>query len=519
MSEQKWYNSLFGNWFGFNKLEDQEPVTHHTSFAEPENPDAAVVVDTYAHPNSGGVHQFAFHIDPVIRNTKDQINQYRALANMYEASKAIEEIVNDAIVCQSDSDPLVKLLLEKTKFSDDVKELIYNEFDYIQRLYSFEYKAEDMFRSWYIDSRIAYHKIINEKTGKLIELRRLDPRYLEKVRFIRKKQQNGADIITGYDEYFVYKPSPDDPNAGRYYLNRSPSAEIRIPPQAIVFSHSNLYDEAGNIISYLHQSIKPLNSLKSLEEAALIYRIARAPERRVFYVDVGNLPKAKAEQYVKNIMARFKNKIVFDSKTGKLRTNYDSQSLLEDYWLPRKEGSKSTEITTLPGGQNLGNIEDVKYFRDAAYASLRVPVARFDLERESQYSIGKPSEITREELRFAKFINKLQRKFSDVLLEPLKTQVIASKICTLEEWEAESNNIKVSFNTDSYYEELKESEILQGRVDLALSMKEMVGKHFSLEYVLRHALKMTDEEIAEEGRKILKEARDGHPRYRTDEGY
>lgn len=517
MSDQKWYNSIIGNWFGFNKLEENEPVIHNTSFAEPENIDAAVVVETY--PNSGGVQSFAYHIDPVIKNTKDQINQYRALSNVYECSRAVEEIVNDGIVCQADSDPLVKLILESTNLSDAVKQMIYKEFDYILRLYNFEYRAEDMFRSWYIDSRIAYHKIVDEKTGKLKELRRLDPRYLEKVRFVRKAQKNGAEVIVGYDEYFVYKPQPDDANASRYYLNRSPSYEIRIPPQAIVFSHSGLYDENGNIISYLHQSIKPINSLKALEEAALIYRIARAPERRVFYVDVGNLPKAKAEQYVKNVMSRFKNKIVFDSKTGKLRTNYDSQSILEDYWLPRKEGSKSTEVTTLPGGQNLGNIEDIKYFRDAAYSSLHVPVSRFDLERESQYSIGKPSEITREELRFSKFINKLQRKFSDVLLEPLKTQVVASKICTSEEWDAEANGIKIFFNTDSYYEELKEAEILQSRVDLALAMEPLVGRAFPLEYVLRHAFKMTDEEIKSTGDKILKEQRDGHPRYRKPDSY
>lgn len=513
MSDQKWYNG-FLNMFSFNKLQEMEPIIHNDSFAEPENPDSAIVVDQL--PNAGGISSYGYCVDPQIRNTKDQINQYRRLANMFEVNRGIQEVVNDAIVCQSDSDPLVKLIMETAEFSDTIKDDIYKVFQDILRLYNFDYKAEDMFRSWYIDSRIAYHKIADD-SGKIVELRRLDPRFLEKVRIIKKKTTpQGIEIITGYDEYFVYKPMPDDTTAGRYYINRSPTYEIKIPTQAIVFSHSNLYDEFGNIISYLHKSIKPANQLKALEDAAVIYRIARAPERRIFYVDVGNLPKGKAEQHVKNIMNRFKNKMVYDPRTGAMKNGYDSQSMLEDFWLPRKDGSKSTEVTTLPGGQNLGNIEDIKYFRDALYSSMDVPISRFDLERESQYSIGKPSEITREELRFSKHINKLQRKFSDIILEPLKTQVIAMKICTSEEWDHECNNIRVKFNTDSYFEELKETEMYQSRVDLAASMEPLVGKYISYEHVMRHALKMTDEEIKYEGDKILEEDRSGHPRYKRE---
>ena len=522
MSDQKydpnkWYSGIM-NVFGFNKLEELEPVQHHQSFAEPENIDAAVVIDSP--PNSGGVYAYGYSVDPIIKNTKDQINQYRVLSNIFEVNRGIEEIVNEAIVCQNDTDPIVRVNLDSTSFSKAVKEEIYKEFQGVLRLYNFDWRAEDIFRQWYIDSRCAFHKIINEKTGKIVELRRLDPRYLEKVRIIKKtKTKTAIEVITGYEEYFVYKPQPDDYQSTRYYINRAQNFEIKIPTQAVVFSHSNLYDEAGNIISYLHKSIKPANQLKSLEDAAVVYRLARAPERRVFYVDTGNLPKGKAEQHVKNLMNRFKNKIVYDSVTGKIKTGYDTQSMLEDYWLPRKEGSKSTEITTLQGAMNLNQIEDIKYFRDQLYMSMNVPVSRFDLERESNYAFGKPSEITREEMRFGKFINKLQRKFSDILIEPLKTQVLAAKICTIEEWEHELNNIRITYSTDSYYEEIKEQEIFQGRVDLSQSMKDGIGSFWSNEYVMRHALKMTDEEIEYEGKKILEESRSGHPRFKQQQEY
>ena len=520
MANDKWYSGI-SNIFNFGKLEENEPLVHQQSFVEPENIDAAVTIDDMGQPNAGGIYVHGYSlVEPIIRNTKDAIDQYRKLSNIFEVNRGIEEIVNEAIVCQSDTDFLIKLGLDSSGFSDQVKSQIYEAFEDVLRVYNFDNRAEDMFRQWYIDGRIAFHKIV-DKDGKLIELRRLDPRFLEKVRIIKKsRNKQNIEIVVGYDEYFVYKPMPDDSQYTRYYNQRAPkNFEIRIPTQAIVFSHSGKYDEYGNIISYIHQSMKPANQLKSLEDAAVVYRLARAPERRIFYVDVGNLPKGKAEQHVKNIMNRFKNKVVYDPTSGKMKTGYDTQSMLEDYWLPRKEGSKSTEVSTLPGGSNLGNIEDIKYFRDNLYMSMNVPVARFDLERESNYQFTKPSEITREELRFGKFINKLQRKFSDVILEPLKTQVIAKKICTSEEWDYEINNIRIEFNTDSYYEEIKEQEILQGRVDLAASMKDGIGIYWSNDYVMHHALKMTDEEIAREGEKILQESKSGHPRFKQQSDY
>ena len=515
-SNNNWYSGIM-NMFGFNKLQSLEPVEHHQSFAEPENIDAAVTIDSP--PNSGGVYAYGYSVDPVIKNTKDQINQYRVLSNIFEVNRAIEEVVNEAIVCQSDTDPIVRLNLDSTAFSESVKQEMYKEFQHILRMYNFDWRAEDIFRQWFIDSRCAFHKIVDAK-GKIVELRRLDPRYLEKVRIIKKtRNKQAVEIISGYEEYFVYKPQPDDYQSTRYYVNRAQNFEIKIPTQAIVFSHSNLYDEAGNIISYLHKTIKPANQLKSLEDAAVVYRLARAPERRVFYVDVGNLPKGKAEQHVKQLMNRFKNKIIYDQNTGKVKTGYDTQSMLEDYWLPRKEGNKATEIQQLQGAMNLSQIEDIKYFREQLYMSMNVPVSRFDLEKDDKYSFSKPSEITREEMRFGKFINKLQRKFSDILLEPLKTQILASKICTAEDWEFELNNIRISYNTDSYYEEIKEQEILQGRIDLAQSMKDGIGSFWSNEYVMRHALKMTDEEIKYEGDKILEEQRSGHPRFKQQQDY
>ncbi len=520
MANDKWYSGI-SNIFNFGKLEENEPLVHQQSFVEPENIDAAITIDDIGMPNAGGIYAYGYSlVDPILRNTKDAIDQYRRLSNVFEVNRGIDEIVNEAIVCQADTDFLVKLGLDSTGFSAEVKAQIYDAFKDILRLYNFDNRAEDMFRQWYIDGRIAFHKIV-DGTGQIVELRRLDPRFLEKVRIIKKQTlKQGVEIVTGHDEYFIYRPILDDSQYTRYYNQRSPkNYEIRIPTQAIVFSHSNKYDENGNIISYIHQSIKPANQLKALEDAAVVYRLARAPERRIFYVDVGNLPKGKAEQHVKNIMNRFKNKVVYDPNSGKMKTGYDAQSMLEDYWLPRKEGSKSTEVTTLPGGMNLGNIEDIKYFRDNLYMSMHVPVSRFDLERESNYQFSKPSEITREELRFGKFISKLQRKFSNVILEPLKTQVIAKKICTSDEWDYEINNIRIVFNTDSYYEEIKEQEIIQGRVDLASSMKDGIGVYWSYDYVMHHALKMTDEEIETEGKKILQESRSGHPRFKQQSDY
>ena len=512
-------DTIIGKILNFDKIEAKDPIINHSSFVEPENRDGAIVIDGQAGIGSG---HFAhnYNIDPLIRNTKELIHQYRNLSFMFEVDRAIEEIVNDAIVIQSDSDNLVKLGLDKiTDWNQKIKDKIVDEFEYIINLYSFDYRADQMFREWYIDGRAAYHIITDDKTKTILELRKLDVRYLDKVRVVRKKQVRGIDVITGYDEYFVYRPSVDDPDTNRYFLNRARTADIQIPIQAVVFAHSGLKNVDGSLVSYLHKSIKPANILKSIEDAAVIYRISRAPERRIFYIDTGNLSKGKAEQYVQGIMTKFKNKITYDTKTGALKTSYDTQSILEDFWLPRKDGNRGTEITTLPNGKNLGEIEDILYFRHALYSSMNVPVGRFDLNSNDKYSVSKPSELDRDELRFNKFIRKLQKKFSPILLEPLKMQCILKGICTAAEWDKQSNNIKLLFNTDSYYEEIKRGEIMLNRLDIFNAMKPGIGSAYSAQFAWQTSFNMTDEEVETQGVKILEEQASGHPRYKKDEQF
>ena len=349
----------------------------------------------------------------------------------------------------------------------------------------------------------------------LLELRRIDVRYLEKVRIIKRKTINNVPIVVGTEEFYSYKPESMDARylASNYVVGN----EIRIPVSSLIFVHSNYFDYTKtNIISYLDEAIKPANSLKLLEDASIIYRLARAPERRVFYVDVSGMAKQKAEQYMTNIMTRFKNKIVYDSATGKLKTKYDTQSILEDYWLPRREG-RNTEVTTLPGGQNLGQIEELKYFKKNLYEALRVPFSRFDTDTPSTFDLGKPSEITRDELRFSRFISRLQRKFSDIFLDALKTQLILKNVITPIDWEKQKSTIRVIYNTDTYYEEIKENEIMHSRLDLANSMEAFVNKYISPQEIMRKAFKQSEEDQNKMKTEIDTAKKD--ERFRKDQGF
>lgn len=512
-------SQLFDNVMGFLSLRKQEEVPVEKeqlpSFAAPENRDAATEIEVQ---NQHGHIVHNINMNPSVLNTKDRINTYRKTAQIPEVSKGVEEIVNQAIVSQVDTDNIVDINLEKTKFSKGIQEKIIEEFQVILGLYNFDRRGEEIFKDWYVDSRIAYHKIYDPEKREegLKELRRLDARFLDKVRVIEKGvTPNNVQVVVGTKEFFSYKPEHGD---SRYSIGVT-GREIKIPISAIVFSHSGLYDcDKKNIISYLDKAIKPANALKMLEDSAVIYRLARAPERRVFYVDVGNMPKAKAEQYVKNIQARFKDKIVYDSTTGKLKNKNDTQSILEDYWLPRREGGKATEISTLPGSANLGQIEELRYYKRNLYESLNVPYARFDIENEGggSFDLGRASETTRDEMSFNRFTNKLQRKFGDVLTEPLKTQLILKKIITPLEWEANKNWIKLIFNTDTYYEELKETEIMQGRLDLLSSMEDYIGKYFSHQDVMDKVLKQTKDEQKKTQKEIEVEKREERFRESSD---
>ena len=510
----------FNNIFGFLNLQKAEETSEPDlpAIVAPENIDAATDIEVEQHSGSHAIYGFNFV--PEIKDTKNQIDLYRKTARIPEVRRGVEEIVNQAIVPRTDAESIVELDLEKTDFSDGIKKKIQKEFETILQLYNFNYRAEDMFNDWYVDSRIAYHKMYDssskaKQTEGIKELRRLDVRYLEKIRIINKKTlASGHEVILGTKEYYKYKPEDQDTR----YTTVMRGGEVQIPVEAVVFAHSHLYDECRkNIISYIHDAIKPANSLKMLEDAAVIYRLARAPERRVFYVDVGNMPKTKAEQYIKNIMNRFKNKIVYDSTTGSIKNKYDTQSILEDYWLPRREGSKGTQVETLPGGASLGQIEELQYFKKNLYESLRVPFSRFDNENQGTFDLGKPTEVTRDELRFARLVTKLQKLFSAVFDDVLKTQVLLKNIITADEWEANKNNVVYTFNTDTYYEEIKENEILQGRVDLANSLQDFVGKYFSHDDVQRDEFKFSDEQIETKKKQINEEKKD--ERFREDDGF
>ena len=426
------------------------------------------------------------------KNELDLIRRYRDIAQQPECDGAIEDIANEAIV-SDERDKSVSLSLDRLDLSRNIKAKIREEFDEVLRLMDFNAKGHDIFRRWYVDGRIYYHKVIDTKAPRkgIKELRYIDPRKIKKVREQRKEKdpKTGLDLVKSIDDYYLYNEKGMDQNTGT-------TSGIKITADSVAYCPSGVVDmHRGTVISYLNKAIKPVNQLRMIEDALVIYRISRAPERRIFYIDVGNLPKVKAEAYLKDVMNRYRNKLVYDAKTGEIRDDRNHMSMLEDFWLPRREGGRGTEITTLPGGSNLGEIDDIKYFQNKLYRSLNVPISR--LEAENSFSIGRSDNITRDELKFTKFVQKLRKKFSVLFMDILKTQLVLKGVIAVEEWDTMKEHIQFDFMQDGHFTELKNAEILQNRLDMLGQIESYVGTYFSKEYVRKNVLRMSDEEIEE----------------------
>ena len=454
---------------------------------------------------SGGGH-FASILDMNgnDKNEIDLIRRYRDIAQQPECDSAIEDIVNEAIV-SDDRDQSVSISLDRLELSQNIKGKIREEFNEVLRLLDFNAKGHDIFRRWYVDGRLYYQKIIdpNQPRKGLKEVRYIDPRKIKKVRETKKDKdiKTGIELVKGVEEFYIYNDKGIDQNTGT-------TSGVRISPDSITYCPSGLVDMAkGTVLSHLHKSIKPVNQLRMIEDALVIYRISRAPERRIFYIDVGNLPKIKAESYLKDVMNRYRNKMVYDARTGEIRDDRNHMSMLEDFWLPRREGGRGTEITTLPGGSNLGEIDDITYFQKKLYRSLNVPVSR--LAEESGFQIGRSDNITRDELKFTKFVQRLRKKFSVMFSDMLKTQLVLKGVIAEEEWHTIKEHIQFDFLADGHFTELKNTEILRERLDMLGQIESYVGTYFSKEYVRKHILRMNDEEIEEIENQIKDEGGEG----------
>ena len=474
----------------------------------------------------GGFFSSILDTDGRERTELDLIRRYRDIAQQPECDSAIEDIINEAITSDEFSQS-VMVTLDRLPYPEKIKRLIREEFNSVLSLLEFEEKGHDIFRRWYVDGRIFFHKVIDQKNPKkgLVSLRFIDATKIKKVREVKKEkdQATGVDKIKKIEEYYIYNEK------GLHSAGYGGTQQgIKIAGDAITYCPSGVIDQnSGKVLSYLHKAIKPVNQLRMIEDALVIYRISRAPERRIFYIDVGNLPKIKAEQYLKDVMNRYRNKLVYDASTGEIRDDRNHMSMLEDFWLPRREGGRGTEITTLPGGSNLGEIDDIQYFQKKLYRSLNVPISR--LESESNFSLGRSTDITRDELKFTKFIQKLRKKFVHLFTDVLKTQLLLKGVISLDDWDVMKEHIQYDFLKDGHFAELKEAELLNDRITTLQNIESYIGTFFSKEYVLKHVLRMNDAEIADMRDQIATEAEkdpmdggvpndggDGIQRYPTD---
>ena len=486
--------------FGFS-LERAKKVPKGPSFVQKDSLDGSQPVV------GGGYYGYSVDFDGQIRNEYELITRYREMVLQPECDSAVDDVVNETI-CGNFDDVPVELELSNLKVSEKIKKLMREEFQEILRLLDFDNRSYEIFRRWYVDGRLFYHKVIDPKKPRngLVELRYIDPRKIRKVTEYEQKKPGelrNADLNTQLTqksaEYFLYNPKG---------LRNSTNQGLKIAPDSITYCHSGIQDLNKNmVLSHLHKAIKAVNQLRMIEDSLVIYRLSRAPERRIFYIDVGNLPKNKAEQYLREVMGRYRNKLVYDANTGEIKDDKKFMSMLEDFWLPRREGGRGTEISTLPGGQNLGELEDVKYFQKKLYKSLNVPNSR--LETETTFNIGRAAEITRDEVKFQKFVARLRKRFGELFIDLLKTQLILKGICSIEEWEEMKEHIQFDYIADNYFTELKEIEIRNERMNEVNQMDPYVGKYFSIEHIRRQILKQTDVEIKEIDKQIEAETEAG----------
>ena len=477
---------LFG--FSIQKSQKDQGLSGKT-FTDPTPDDGAIEIA------GGGFFASVLDTDGRERSDIDLIRRYRDISMQSECDAAVEDIVNEGIISNLNDIP-VNIDLTNIPYPDKIKKRIRAEFMEVLRLLNFNEKGHDIFRRWYVDGRLYYHKVIDNKDPQrgLTQLRFIDPTKIRKVRETTKApsvDQNGVEMIAKVDEYFIYSDK-GFASVGSQGNNQG----IKISADSIVYVPSGLLDSnSGRVISHLHKAIKPVNQLRMIEDAIVIYRISRAPERRIFYIDVGNLPKVKAEQYLKDVMNRYRNKLVYDASTGEIRDDRNHMSMLEDFWLPRREGGRGTQIETLPGGSNLGEIDDIVYFQRKLYRSLNVPISR--LEAENGFSMGRASEITRDELKFTKFVQRIRKKFVPLFTDLLKTNLLLKGVISPEDWPRMQEHIQYDFMEDGHFAELKDAELLNDRIQTLDSIQSYIGTFFSKEYVLRKVLNMTDAEIQE----------------------
>ena len=489
--------------FGFNITRVKPKTDPKQQFSQPQAEDGTQVVA------AGGFFGSYLDMEGTAKTEQDLIRRYREIALHPECDMAIEDIVNEAIVANELKDA-VRVMFNNLPYGREIQRKIEDEFVEVLRLMNFGTKGHDIFRRWYVDGRIFYQKIIDRENPKkgIVELKYIDPRKIKKIREVRKKRPdvpspsslNSLAVVDEYVEYFLYNERGVSGTTG--------TAGIKIAPDTIAFCASGIIDQNKNmVLSYLHKAIKPVNQLRMIEDAVVIYRIARAPERRIFKIDVGNLPKQKAEQYLRDVMARYRNKLVYDASTGEIRDDRNYMSMLEDFWLPSREGGRGTDISTLPGGQNLGEMADVEYFRAKLYRSLNVPVSR--LESSQGFNLGRASEITRDELKFTKFVQRLRKKFTELFNDLLRTQLVLKQVISENDWQMVKECIQYDFVQDGHFAELKNTELLRERLALANEMREYVGKFYSVNYIRKNVLKQNDREIEQMDSQIKKEIDDG----------
>ena len=500
--------------FGYSIEDGEKTPPSVVSPIPPNNQDGS---ENYV---SSGFFGSYVDIEGVYKNETDLIRRYRQMALYPECDSAIEDIVNEAIVSDTNDTP-VSIELSNLSASDNIKKKVREEFRYILELLDFDKKAHEIFRNWYIDGRLYYNKVIDQKKPQdgIQELRYIDS---AKMRYVRKLKKKGPDSVqtaqtaftnsneTSYDfpeieEFFIYTP---DARTGTGY-GGNPQKGVKMTRDSVTYCTSGLVDRnKGLTLSWMHKAIKPLNQLMMIEDSLVIYRLSRAPERRIFYIDVGNLPKQKAEQYLRDVMMRYRNKLVYDANTGELRDDKKFMSMMEDFWLPRREGGRGTEITTLPGGQNLGEITDINYFQRKLYRALNVPETRIEGEG-SGMSLGRSSEILRDEVKFSKFVGRMRKRFSDMFNDMLRTQLLLKNVVTPEDWEYMADHIQYDFLYDNHFAELKDAELMTERINLATMMEPYIGKYYSSEYVRRNIFRQTDDEIIEQDKLIEEEIENG----------
>ena len=482
---------LFG--FKFERIKDSKGSE---KFTPPTSDDGTIDVA------GGGFFGQILDTEGRERTENDLVRRYRDISQQPECDSAIEDVVNEGIV-SNERDQAVSIVLDRLPYPKKIKDKITEEFDSVLRLLDFDIKGHDIFRRWYVDGRIFYHKVIDKKSPRkgIVDLRYIEPRKIRKVRELQKDLKSGSsvELIKKVEEYYIYN------DKGLNLPNSGTSEGIKIAGDSITYVPSGLIDQnKGHVLSHLHKAIKPVNQLRMIEDALVIYRISRAPERRIFYIDVGNLPKIKAEQYLKDVMNRYRNKLVYDASTGEIRDDRNHMSMLEDFWLPRREGGRGTEITTLPGGANLGEIDDIQYFQKKLYRSLNVPASRH--ESEQGFSLGRSTEITRDELKFTKFVQRIRKKFTPLFTDILRTNLLLKGVIGPDDWPVMQEHIQFDFIEDGHFAALKDAELLEDRLNQLGTIEPYIGTFFSKEYVLKKVLRMTDAEIEQIRDEIKTEA-------------